>query len=221
MKRQIKSWVAGLSCGSFDTYLAKVVSVVRDREALEKCGLVQDDMFKDASPSRLQEDMVVCKALVDLVRDVFDDELRHVRFYVDRPPYRFAALSGRVPGEPTRTLGWSKKLLAALRKLEAESLKDKWYDQYLDEALWPRSVLVQELLTGMDEAELKVAPMTSRQTSTTWLQAITVQLLPRTASANWTSSRRRIGRESTAGLRGGRGYRCAASSRITTASSHP
>ena len=157
-KRHIKSWIVGLSCGSFNTYLAKVASVVRDREALEKCGLVQDDMFKDASSSRLQEEMVACKALVDLLRDVFDNELRHVRFYVDRPPYRFAALSGRMPGEPTRTLGWSKKLLAALRKLEAESLKDKWYDQYVDETLWPRSVLVQELLTGMGEAEFRVVP---------------------------------------------------------------
>jgi hypothetical protein len=63
-----------------------------------------------------------------------------------------------MPGELTRTLEWPKKLLVALRKLEAESLKDKWYDQYSDETLWPRNVLVQELLTGMDEADFKGVP---------------------------------------------------------------
>ena len=137
----------------------QVVGKLNDSVTLFECGLLQEEAFADRTPVRIEEDKVVAKGLVDQVRCQFDEELRHIRNYSCRPPFRLLAmLTTDDEDEPNTTLQWAKDLLARLREVEHRAKDDKWWRSFLTRCLWPISVWVQELLTALAESDFEQIP---------------------------------------------------------------
>ena len=104
-----------IGLGEYNDYLAEVVGTLYDEDVLFEAGLLQDEEYADRGPVRLEEDEIVSKAMLDLVRTTFDEELRHMRYFSDRPPYKYCACLSRDVSQPKATIGWN---LLVLRLIE-------------------------------------------------------------------------------------------------------
>jgi hypothetical protein len=153
-----RDWLVEMAGGKYNDYLAKVVGVLQDDRVLFSTGLRQDPSHADTSNVRKEEDIVVMKAMVDLVRSQFTAELSHMRFYSDRPPYKFLMCLSSDANALPNLLRWAKDLYAGLRALEGRAVVDPWFRDYLRDTLWAESIYDLEFLIGLDEADFEMIP---------------------------------------------------------------
>ena len=90
--RLTRDWLSSMAQRGYNDYLGDITGIFSNDDVLYAMGLLQQDDHLDNSPVRKEEDRVIAKALYDHVRNQIAQEVAHMRFYSDRPPYAFLAI---------------------------------------------------------------------------------------------------------------------------------
>ncbi len=96
------------------------------------------------------------RSVLDLVRTTVAREIGVMRYYSERPPYKFCAMLDVEAREDV--LKWCGSLRQALYTVEEKSLNDGWLRRYLRDLLWPKNVWTRETLVAIDETDGESLP---------------------------------------------------------------
>ena len=157
----LRRWALRAASGGFKLGLSKVFGVLSDDGVLREVGFPGDDMLAPRDPEA-KEWQQLAKIVFDLVRTTAAEELRHMSYHSERPPFKFISLLDEDEGVKAATLLWAEKLWNTLMDFEEAAAKNgviaEKMASFLNKVLWTKNQWVRKVFIGLWEANFRAVP---------------------------------------------------------------